>query len=344
MRKLLIYITVMICSVFLMTSCGKDKKSEKSGIFAEKEIVTTTQTTTTIYTTKSTATKHTTTQTRITTTTTKNITESPTEPQIKLYTAAAVCALNGDTPIFADNIHDSIAPASMTKLMTACIALKYMKPDDILTVGSELGYVQPYSSMCNILPNQKFTLYDLLTGLLLSSGNDAAYTIAVNTARIESGNDSMTDSEAIEHFCGLMNQLANELEMTNTHFATPDGWDHYQQLTTIHDLIKLTKYAVKIKEIQEITATPKKNVTAKTGESFDWTNSNMLLHEESDYYCPYAIGTKTGSTVLAGNCLISEFYVNARNYIIIVAGCPTNESRFEATLELFNEYCLNENN
>lgn len=326
MRKLLIYITAVICSVFLLTACGQDKENNKNGKSAEKEITTTTATMT--YITKSTT-------TRITATT---------EPPVKLYTAAAVCTANGDTPIFADNIHDSIAPASMTKLMTACIALKYMKPDDILTVGSELGYVQPFSSMCNILPNQKFTLYDLLTGLLLSSGNDAAYTIAVNTARAEAKNPDMPDLEAIEHFCGLMNQLANELEMTNTHFSTPDGWDHHQQLTTVHDLIKLTKYAIKIKEIQEITATPKKTVTAKTGESFDWTNSNMLLHEESDYYCPYAIGTKTGSTVLAGNCLISEFYVNARNYIIIVAGCPTDESRFEATLELFNEHCINEDN
>lgn len=333
MRKLLIYIAVACCSVFLLTACGKDKDGGKSGKSDEKGAVTTT------YTTEST--------TAVTTTaatTTEAVTESPTEPPVKLYTAAAVCAANSDTPIFADNIHDSIAPASMTKLITACVALKYVKSDEILTVGSELGYVQPYSSMCNILPNQKFTLYDLLTGLLLSSGNDAAYTIAVNTARLESGNDSMTDSEAIEHFCGLMNQLANELEMTNTHFATPDGWDHHQQLTTIHDLIKLTKYAIKIKEIQEITAIPKKTVKAETGESFDWVNSNRLLHEESDYYCPYAIGTKTGSTVLAGNCLISEFYVNARNYIIIVAGCPTDENRFEATLELFNEYCMNEDN
>lgn len=338
MRKLLIYITAVICSILLLTACGKDKENEKSSKSAEKRITTTA---TTIYTTKST-TKHTTTcQSTITT---ETVTDATTEPKIKLYTAAAVCAANSDTPIFADNIHDSISPASMTKLMTACIALKYMKSDDVLTVGSELGYVQPYSSMCNILPNQKFTLYDLLTGLLLSSGNDAAYTISVNTARAETKNPDMPDLEAIDHFCGLMNQLANELEMTNTHFSTPDGWDHHQQLTTIHDLIKLTKYAIKIKEIQEITATPKKTVTAKTGESFDWINSNRLLHEESDYYCPYAIGTKTGSTVLAGNCLISEFYVNARNYIIIVAGCPTDESRFEATLELFNEYCMNDDN
>lgn len=329
MRKLLIYIAAVCCSLFILTACGKDKEKESNP--KEKSTITTTA-----YTTKQTT-------TRILTTvvTTETVTEVSTEPPIKLYKSAVVCAANSDTPVFADNIHDSIAPASMTKLMTACIALEYMNPDDILEVGSELSYVQPFSSMCNILPNQQFTLYDLLTGLLLSSGNDAAYTIAVNTARSETKNPDMSDAEAIEHFCGLMNKLAAELEMTNTHFSTPDGWDHHQQLTTVHDLMKLAKHALKIKEIQEITATPKKTVTAKTGESFEWENSNRLLHKESDYYCPYAIGTKTGSTVLAGNCLISEFYINARNYIIIVTGCPTDESRFEATLELFNEYCVN---
>ncbi|MBR3971201.1 MAG: D-alanyl-D-alanine carboxypeptidase [Ruminococcus sp.] len=333
MKRFLLYMFIACCIALVLTSCKKDNDRGKS---PEPASVSTTATTRTNAITQKTASAASTTST--------TVTEEPTEPPVKYYTAAAVYAANGDTPIFADNVHESISPASMTKLMTACVALKYMKPDDIVTVGSELGYVQPYSSMCNILPNQKFTMYDLLTGLLLSSGNDAAYTIAVNTARKAAANSAMTDSEAIEYFCGLMNQLAAELEMTNTHFSTPDGWDHHQQLTTIHDLMKLAKYAVEIKEISEITSIPKKTVTAVTGESFDWVNSNRLLHEEDDYYCPYAIGTKTGSTVNAGNCLISQFYINATNYIIIVAGCPTDESRFEATLELFNEYCMKENN
>ena len=220
---------IACCMALVLTSCKKDNDRGKS---PEPASVSTTATTRTNAITQKT---------------------EPTEPPVKYYTAAVVYAANGDTPIFADNVHESISPASMTKLMTACIALKYMKPDDIVTVGSELGYVQPYSSMCNILPNQKFTMYDLLTGLLLSSGNDAAYTIAVNTARTAAANSAMTDSEAIEYFCGLMNQLAAELEMTNTHFSTPDGWDHHQQLTTVHDLMKLAKYAVEIKEISEIT-------------------------------------------------------------------------------------------
>lgn len=324
MRKIWTYVAMVCCSTIILSACDKNSRQSKKSDKKTNSTITTTMTSTTVTTAE----------------TTTEAVEISTEPQIKLYTSAIVCSTNSDTPIFADEQHISIAPASMTKIMTACVALKYMNTNDIITVGSELGYVQPMSSLCNILPNQQFTLYDLMTGMLLSSGNDAAYTIAVNTARTQSKNASMTDIEAIDYFCGLMNQLAAELEMTNTHFSTPDGWDNQQQLTTVHDLMKLTKYAVKIKEIQEITMLPKKTVIAKTGESFDWVNSNRLLHEESEYYCPYAIGTKTGSTVLAGNCLISEFYVNATNYIIIVAGCPTDESRFDATLDLFETYCL----
>ncbi len=326
MSKFWIYIAMVCCSAILLTACGDGKQSGKSDAKTNSEITTTMITTTKKA--RTTAKK----------TTTETVAVS-TEPKIKYYTSAIVCSANSDEPIFSDKQHESIAPASMTKIMTACVALKYMNPDDIVTVGSELGYVQPMSSMCNILPQQQFTLYDLLTGMLLSSGNDAAYTVAVNTARSYSKNADMPDDEAIAYFCDLMNKLAANLEMTNTHFSTPDGWDHPQQLTTVHDLMKLAKYATNFEEIQEITMLAEKTVTAKTGETFEWKNSNLLLHEESNYYCPYAIGTKTGSTVLAGNCLISEFYVNATNYFIIVAGCPTDESRFEATLDLFNEYC-----
>ena len=343
MRKILMYIAAC-CLVLLTGCCIKTENSSSrnsrifNGFFMQYFLHsnnTAVSTTTAVTTTSTTVTT--------TVTTTQAVTEPPTEPPVRYYTAAAVYAPESDTVIFSDKIHESISPASMTKLMTACVALKYVPSDTVFTVGSELGYVQPYSSMCYIEPGQQFTLHDLLTGLLLSSGNDAAYTIAVNTARIESGNTSMTDIEAIEYFCGLMNQLAAELEMTNTHFATPDGWDHNQQLTTVYDLLKLTKYSMKYDEIGEITALAEKDITALTGEDFNWKNSNRLLHEDDDYYCPYAIGTKTGSTVLAGNCLISQFYINATNYIIIVTGCPTDESRFEETLKLFEEFCMQQN-
>ncbi len=340
MKKFLLCLTA--CFLILLTGCSEksDKPDKGKGFIygglmmrflygSENNVSAETTTLTTAASTTSTTIQ-----------TTAIATEPPTEPPVRYYTSAAVYIPDTDNIIFHDNVHESVSPASMTKIMTACVALKYIPTDTVFTVGTEQALVSPYSSMCYIAPGQQFTLYDLLTGLLLSSGNDAAYTIAVNTARIESGNSAMSDYEAVEYFCGLMNSLAAELNMTNSHFSTPDGWDHHQQLTTVYDLLKLTRHSMEYKEIREITAIAEKNVTALTGEIFNWKNSNRLLHENDTYYCPYAIGTKTGSTVNAGNCLISQFYINAKEYIIIVTGCPTDESRFEETLKLFDEFCM----
>ncbi|MBR5512860.1 MAG: D-alanyl-D-alanine carboxypeptidase [Ruminococcus sp.] len=338
-KKLLI---IAACFLVILTGCSKKSENKEKkpyyGIIPNyiysKTKQKTAETTTAATTTTTTA------QTTTTAASTTVVTETPTEPPVRYYKSAAVYAPKNDNIIFSDNLHESVSPASMTKIMTACVALKYIPTDTIFTVGTEQALVSPYSSMCYIAPGQQFTLYDLLTGLLLSSGNDAAYAIAVNTARIESGNSAMTDYEAVEYFCGFMNELAAELEMTNSTFSTPDGWDHHQQLTTVYDLLKLTKHSMKYKEIREITSLAEKDVTAVTGQTFNWKNSNRLLHEDDPYYCPYAVGTKTGSTVNAGNCLISQFYANATEYIIIVTGCPTDESRFEETLKLFNEFCV----
>ena len=340
MKKFLLCLTA--CFLILLTGCSEksDKPDKGKGFIygglmmrflygSENNVSAETTTLTTAASTTSTTIQ-----------TTAIATEPPTEPPVRYYTSAAVYIPDTDNIIFHDNVHESVSPASMTKIMTACVALKYIPTDTVFTVGTEQALVSPYSSMCYIAPGQQFTLYDLLTGLLLSSGNDAAYTIAVNTARIESGNSVMSDYEAVEYFCGLMNSLAAELNMTNSHFSTPDGWDHHQQLTTVYDLLKLTRHSMEYKEIREITAIAEKNVTALTGEVFNWKNSNRLLHKGDPYYCPYAIGTKTGSTVNAGNCLISQFYINAKEYIIIVTGCPTDESRFEETLKLFDEFCM----
>lgn len=83
------------------------------------------------------------------------------------------------------------------------------------------------------------SLEDLLTGMLMASGNDAAYTIAVSVARKLNSNKYLRDYEAVQYFCTLMNDLANNIRMTNSHFVNPDGWDDYEQYTTTEDLIKL---------------------------------------------------------------------------------------------------------
>lgn len=253
------------------------------------------------------------------------------------YKACALYCVDDNELIIGENIDDKIAPASLTKLMTASVALRYFKADDVITVGSELAFVQPGSSLAMIASGQKLKMYDLLTGLLLPSGNDAAYTVAVSTARKASGRENMTDEHAVEYFCDLMNDLAHELEMNDTHFADPDGWDNDAHYTTVSDLVKLAKYALTVPEIREIVAIPEKTVVFESGEVAEWKNGNVFLHPEwEEYYRKEVIGMKTGSTDNAGYCLITAFVKNKKTYITVVAGSETWEDRNDKTLQLID--------
>ena len=93
--------------------------------------------------------------------------------------SCALYCVEDSTLLYAENADAKIAPASLTKIITASVALRYVDPEEIVTVGSELKFVQPDSSLAFIGEGERLKMYDLLTGLLLPSGNDAAYTIAV---------------------------------------------------------------------------------------------------------------------------------------------------------------------
>lgn len=271
---------------------------------------------------------------------------SPTSPQgqpslgYHEYKSCAVYSADSGTYLYVDNTNSLIYPASMTKLLTACVALYYVDAYTVCDVGTELDYVNQGSSLCYLYRGDSLTMLDLVTGLLLSSGNDAAYTIAVNTARIVSGDPYMYDYDAIQYFCGLMNQYAKNIGMTSSNFTTPDGWDEYYQYTTVSDLITLTNHASNYWIIDTVTGWSSTTVISYNGTTYEWHNSNRLLHNDDIYYCPYAVGTKTGSTGYAGYCLIAKYNVNESTYYTVVAGCPTDEERYELTLDLFNTYVL----
>ncbi len=252
--------------------------------------------------------------------------------------SSALYCVDDSRLIYRDRIDDFVAPASLTKLLTASVALHYLSPDTVITVGSEQSLVKPYSSLCLIQQGHRLKLYDLLTGMLMASGNDAAYTVAVSTARAVYPNIFMTDSEAVQYFCGLMNDFAKNIGMQNSNFVNPDGWDDNNQYTTVSDLLILAEYAVSVPEIREITGTYQKYVVFDSGENITWTNSNNMLNPNSPYYYPDAVGLKTGTTDNAGNCLIGAFTRNDKLYISVVTGCNTTADRYNLTLKLLNNY------
>ena len=251
--------------------------------------------------------------------------------------AAALKCLDSGELLYSDNINERIAPASLTKLLTASVALHYLSPDTVVTVGSELSLVKPYSSLCLISPGHRLKLYDLLTGMLMASGNDAAYTVAVTTARaVSPDGNNMSDREAVSYFTGLMNDYAASIGMKNSHFTSPEGWDDEGQYTTVSDLLTLAGHAFSIPEIRTITGTYQKKVYFVSGENITWTNTNALLNPNSRYYRSDAAGIKTGTTENAGYCLISAFVQNGKTYISAVTGCNSDNDRYELTLKMLD--------
>lgn len=249
--------------------------------------------------------------------------------------AALVCADSGEL-LYGDNINVRTAPASLTKLLTAQVALKYLSPDTVITVGSEQSLVKSGSSLCLIQRGHRLRLYDLLTGMLMASGNDAAYTVAVAAARAARPDESMTDIQAVQYFAELMNSYAADIGMTQSHFVNPEGWDDEQQYTTVSDLLILAQRAWSVKEIREITGTSRRYVVFASGENITWNNSNALLDKSSPYYNADAAGMKTGTTAAAGNCLIAVFRRNGSTYISAVTGCGSNEDRYILTNKIYS--------
>lgn len=324
MKKLKI-LSAAMCCVMLLTACGGSTPAEQTDV----------PTVSVPYESSS----------DVSNVTSSDISESPETSSPPIYlednkplcTAYALYCVEDDMMLDSMNKDKLIAPASLTKVLTASVVLRHLKPDEVVTVGTELELVNEDSSLCFISRGQRLTVYDLLTGLLLPSGNDAAYTLAVYTARKVSGDPYMPDRNAVELFCRLMNEMARELGMKSSHFADPDGWDDPAHYTTVSDLIKVTKYALTVPVIREIVAIPEKYVEFESGESITWYNANLLLHERSEYYNEYAIGMKNGATDEAGYCLIAVFEKGGKTYIDIVVGSESIEERYEMTDRLFRE-------
>ena len=273
---------------------------------------------------------------------TEESTEPTSEPEAeknsnyKFKNAAFYCVEN-DKMLFSYKENAKLAPASLAKILTATVAYYYSDPDEVFTVGSELDMVAPHSSLCLISKGQKITLNDLVVGLMLPSGNDAAYTIAVNVARKLTSED-LPDKEAVKFFCQLMNSFAELIEMENSNFTSPDGWDDKNQYTSASDLIKLTQCALGIEELKNIVTLNQKYVVFKSGQNITWKSTNKLLDKSSKHYNEYAIGVKTGSTKKAGNCLVSAFEKDGLTYISVVCGVETSDGRYEETNKLFDSY------
>lgn len=240
--------------------------------------------------------------------------------------------------VFENRVNERCYPASITKLITALVALKYMDVNDTIVVGNELNMVEGLSSRCDIQKGEKFKLGDLLYGLLLPSGGDAAYTIAVNCARKVSGKPNMGYVEAKNYFVSLMNKYMKSIGATGTHCVNPHGYPVNGHYSTVHDLMLVAQKVLKNSTLKKITSTPSKYVKALTGKGRTWRTTNSLLVSYSSFYSPYAHGMKTGTVDDDYTGIISAATKDGRTIITVVIGCESYNARYYATHKLYNAY------
>lgn len=221
---------------------------------------------------------------------------------------------------------DIYYPASLTKLLTAAVACRCLPEDAVLTVGSEIALTEWDASMAYLSQGSTLTLPEVLDALLLRSGADAAYCIAVNVARSLSA-DPLTDTEAVEAFVQLMNDTAKELGATHSYFVTPDGYHDLYHCTTAEDLLKIALYADSFPLIHRCVG---------QAESDGYTNTNELLLPDSEHYYPYATGLKTGFTDEAGCCLAASAEKDGVRLYAILLGGAESAGRFEDARLLFD--------
>lgn len=231
-----------------------------------------------------------------------------------------------------------IAPASLTKLFTIHVAMQYLEPEALVQAGPETQWIHPVSSRAAVTQGDILTAEQLVQGMLMQSGNDAAYVLAVAAGRAIANDPAMGAWAALEAFIAEMNTQLQALGLSGTHFVTPDGLDADGHHTTAEDMLAIALLVADDPLIRRYSALHEAHVFYENGEDYIYRSTNFLLQPESPYYCPTAVGLKTGSTSKAGNCLLALFQDGDRLLLIGVFGCPTYEARFDDALLLYGHY------
>lgn len=226
-------------------------------------------------------------------------------------------------------------PASLTKLMTAAVAAKYATGDPY-EIGSEVYLCDPQASSAYLKLGTKLTLPQALNALLLPSGADAAYALAVTTARRLYPSEELSNFEAAQRFCDLMNQTAAEIGCTDTRFINPDGIYHTNHTTTAADLLKILQFARSFPAVREAMGLPSVSFDTEDGKTYSYTNTNRLLNTRTPYYYSYCTGGKTGYTDEAGYCLAATAEKDGVTLLVLVLGCAEENARFTEAAALFN--------
>lgn len=210
--------------------------------------------------------------------------------------AGTIMDLSTHEVLFAQNVHERLYPASLTKVMTALVAIKYGNLDDVVTIDENALDIDPESSVCYLELGDQYTLKQLIYGMLLASGNDAANAIAWHVGG------------SLEGFVSLMNQEAAAIGATNSHFMNAHGLQDENHYTTPYDMYLIFNEAIKYSTFTDAINQQSYTVTytAGDGEQYErtWFATNYYFTGESTPPDNVTVfGGKTGTTDEAGACL-----------------------------------------
>lgn len=237
-------------------------------------------------------------------------------PEITAQSAVLVDLDSGVT-VYENNPKTKLLPASTTKIMTAIVALNNYQENGVLTAWESISESSTDASLMGLQNGDRLTTKALLYGLLLNSGADAAETLSQN---FPGGKEAFIEE---------MNKTAANLHLTDTHFANETGLDDANQYTTVFDLARLTREALKKPLFAQIVATREFNAFDISGKKrYYLKNINKLLNELEG-----TRGIKTGYTQRAGECLVAMVERSGHKLISVVLN---SQDRFTDTKMLVN--------
>ena len=235
--------------------------------------------------------------------------------------AAMLIDLNSGITLYEMDSFEKNYPASLTKIMTCWLALKYGNLDDVVTVSeTALQNLHESGSTSGLMAGEQMRLEDLLYCMMLESANESCNVVAEYI------------SGDVEAFVALMNQTAAELGCIGTHFANPHGLHNEEHYTTAYDISLIVPAAWENEDFRKITTTAHYDLPAtnlQEGRQLSTTNRLMLDTASSGFYYSKAAGIKTGFTTPAQCCLVSTADNGNLNLLAIILGAPQEQKKNE---------------
>ena len=248
--------------------------------------------------------------------------------------AAGLFDLNDAETLYTKNPNAQMHPASLTKIMTALVALKYASPDLMLTASENVKIDEPGAQLMGLKPGDQMTLDQALHVLLIYSANDVAILIA-------EGIGGTTES-----FCDLMNEEALSIGATNCHFTNPNGLTQDEHYVTAYDMYLIFRAALQYSLFNEIIQMPVYETVyyGADGTQKELSIESTVLYTKGGVNVPdqiTVIGGKTGTTSAAGHCLILYTRDNSgAPYIAVIMNADSAETLYSQMNELL-EYISN---